>query len=89
MKCVACGAAETEMGFIPDVGTAQTWVALWVAGSPSTSKGLWERMRSGGGVSLNGQDVKAIEARRCLSCGYLMLFANRAPGAGESLVSGS
>lgn len=84
MKCTACGGALEE-GFIPDTGTAQTWVALWVAGTPSTKKGFWERVRSGGGVSLEGQDVKAIEARRCVSCGHLELFATRPPEPGASL----
>ncbi len=84
MKCTSCGGALEE-GFIPDTGTAQTWVALWVAGSPSTKKGFWERVRSGGGVSLEGQDVKAIEARRCVRCGHLELFATRPPEPGTSL----
>lgn len=84
MKCTACGGA-LEGGFIPDTGTAQTWVALWVAGAPTTDKGFWERLRSGGGVSVEGVDAKAIEAHRCVSCGHLELFATRPPAPGMSL----
>lgn len=84
MKCTACGGA-LEDGFIPDTGHAQTWVALWVSGAPSTKMGFWERVRTGGGVSLEGQNVKAIEARRCVDCGHLELFAIRPPEPGESL----
>lgn len=84
MKCTACGGA-LEDGFIPDTGTAQTWVALWVPGAPSTVKGFWERLRSGGGVSLEGADAKAIDAKRCTACGHLELYATRAPEPGSSL----
>lgn len=87
MKCIACSGDELEDGFMPDVGTAQTWVAPWVPGTPSTKKSLWERIRSGGGVSLEGTEAKVVEAKRCKACGHLMLFANRAPEAGESLAS--
>lgn len=85
MKCTVCGGADLESGFLPDVGTAQTWVALWVAGEPSTKKGFWERVRSGGGVSMEEVDARAIEAKRCKGCGHLELFANRRPAEGESL----
>jgi hypothetical protein len=84
LKCTACGGA-LEVGFIPDTGTAQTWVAVWVGGTPSSKKGFWERLRSGGGVSMEGADVKAIEARRCTACGHLDLFATKPPEPGSSL----
>ena len=84
MKCTACGGA-LEDGFIPDVGTAQTWVACWVAGAPTTDKGVWERFRTGGGVSMEGVEAKAIEARRCVECGHLELFATRPPTKGTTL----
>lgn len=84
MKCTSCG-GELEEGFIPDTGTAQTWVAVWVAGAPSTKKGFFERVRTGGGISVENHDVKAIEARRCVSCGHLELFATRPPEPGSSL----
>jgi hypothetical protein len=84
MKCTACGGA-LEDGFIPDTGTAQTWVAIWVAGSPTTNKSFWERVRSGGGVSLEGVEAKAIDARRCTGCGHVELYATRAPEPGTTL----
>jgi hypothetical protein len=84
MKCMACGGA-LEDGFIPDVGTAQTWVAVWVAGAPSTELSFWERLRTGGGVSWEGVDAKAIDARRCTSCGHLELYATRPPAPGSTL----
>lgn len=86
MKCAACGGADLEDGFLPDVGTAQTWVALWAPGMPSTKKSFWERVRSGGGVSLAESEVKVVEAKRCKGCGFLALFANRPPEDGESIV---
>jgi hypothetical protein len=85
MKCSACGGERFEEGFVPDVGTAQTWVALWVAGKPSAEKSFWERVRTGGGIHMEGVDAKVIEAQRCAGCGHLELFATRAPIKGESL----
>jgi hypothetical protein len=84
MKCTACG-GSLEEGFIPDTGTAQTWVAVWIAGAPSTSKGVWERIRTGGGVSVEGVNARAIDARRCTDCGHLELYATRTPDAGTTL----
>ena len=84
MKCTSCGGA-LEDGFLPDTGTAQTWAAVWIAGSPSTNKGLWERLRTGGGVSMEGVEAKAIDARRCVSCGHLELYATRPPEPGSTL----
>lgn len=74
------------MGFIPDAGTAQTWAAVWVSGKPSTEGGFWQRVRTGGGVMLDGVDAWAIDARRCKACGRLELFAERRPEAGTTLV---
>lgn len=84
MKCTACGGA-LEDGFIPDVGTAQTWVACWIAGTPTTNQGFWERFRTGGGVRMEGVEAKAIEARRCVACGHLELFATKPPEKGSTL----
>ncbi|HVI02157.1 MAG TPA: hypothetical protein VM869_25765 [Enhygromyxa sp.] len=84
-KCAACG-GSLELGFIPDVGTAQSWLAIWVAGTPSTDKSFWERLRTGGGVSLEDVEAKVIDAKRCTSCGRLELFATRAPEPGTTLV---
>ena len=86
MKCTACGGTELEDGFLPDVGTAQTWVALWMAGPPSTDLSFWQRFKTGGGVKLDGVEAKAIEAKRCVACGHLELYANRAPEPGTHLV---
>lgn len=84
-KCTACGLWGLEPGFLPDVGAAQTWIAVWVPGQPSSAKSVWERMRSGGGVNLDGVGAKAVEAYRCPECGHLQLYATRSPGEGESL----
>lgn len=84
MKCTACG-GQLEDGFIPDVGHAQTFVAIWIAGAPTTDKGFWDRIRTGAGVSLDGVEAKTIDAKRCKACGHLELFANRAPAAGTTL----
>jgi hypothetical protein len=84
MKCTACGGA-LEDGFLPDVGAAQTWVAVWVAGAPSTEGSFWHRLRAGGGVMLDGVDAKAIDAKRCTECGHLELYATRAPEPGTTL----
>jgi hypothetical protein len=84
MKCTACGGA-LEDGFIPDIGHAVTWVAVWIAGEPSIDKGFWERLRSGAGVSLDDVDAKAIVAKRCRECGHLELYANHKPEQGMSL----
>lgn len=84
MECTACGGALEE-GFIPDTGTAQTWVAVWVKGPPAMNTGFLKRLRTGGGVDLTDVEAKVIEARRCTGCGRLELFATRAPDPGTSL----
>ena len=82
MKCTACGGA-LEDGFIPDMGHAAVWLAVWVAGEPSAGKSLWERFRTGGqGLAVDDIQAKAIEAKRCTACGRLELFANHPPTAG-------
>ncbi len=85
MKCTACGGSELEDGFLPDVGVAQTWVAVWVPGAPAVKTSVWERMRTGGGVRLEDVGAKAIEAKRCTACGHLELYATRAPAPGSTL----
>lgn len=84
MKCTACS-GDLEDGFLPDVGTAQTWAAVWVAGEPSTANTFWQRLRTGGGVSLDGVEARAIDAKRCTTCGHLELYATRAPAPGTTL----
>lgn len=84
MKCTACGGA-LEDGFIPDTGTAQTWVAVWVAGAPAMNEGFMKRLRTGGGVDMTGVDAKAIDAKRCTGCGRLELYATRKPTEGTTL----
>jgi hypothetical protein len=87
MKCTACG-GDLEDGFIPDFGTAQTWVAVWVSGAPDVQKTFWERLRSGGGVRVDGMEAKAIDAKRCVACGHLELYATRSPEPGSTLLDG-
>lgn len=83
-KCIACQ-GELEDGFLPDIGAAQTWVAIWVAGTPDTEASFIDRLRTGGGVKLDGVNAKAIDAKRCKSCGRLELFATRDPDKGTTL----
>jgi hypothetical protein len=83
MKCTACGGALIA-GFIPDIGHAQTWLAVWVAGAPATAKGLWDRIQSAGGVMMEGVDAAVIDAHRCVSCGHLELYATRRPEPGTT-----
>lgn len=75
MKC-SCG-GETTSGFIPDFGTLATWAAIWVPGTPDTNKPALERLRTGGGVSVDGQSALMVEAQRCNTCGLLQLFARQ------------
>ncbi|MFN7971074.1 MAG: hypothetical protein U0166_01780 [Acidobacteriota bacterium] len=85
MNCTICK-GELEPGFIPDFGTAATWVAIWIAGAPEGKKGVWERVRTGAsGVSVDQVDCKTIDAQRCKACGHLELFATRAPAPGTTL----
>ena len=84
MKCTAC-AGELEDGFLPDIGYAQTWAAVWIAGAPSTDSSFWDRLRTGGGVLLDGLGAKAIDAKRCTACGHLELYATRTPEPGTTL----
>lgn len=86
MKCTACGGA-LEAGFIPDMGHAQVWVAIWVAGEASTEHSFWSRLRTGGGVNLADAQAKAIEAKRCTACGHLELYATRSPQPGTHVVA--
>ena len=83
MKCTACGGALSA-GFIPDMGHARTWLAVWVAGTPSLAEGVWERITTGDGVKMVGVDAKAIDAYRCVSCGHLELYATRDPDPGTT-----
>lgn len=82
MTCTCGGALED--GFIPDMGHAAVWLAVWVAGSPSTAKTVWDKFRTGGqGVNLTDDlEFKAIEAKRCTACGRLELYANHPPKPG-------
>ncbi len=84
MKCTACGGA-LEDGFVPDTGTAQTWVAVWIAGAPIANEGFLKRLRTGGGVDMTGTNAKVIDAKRCTACGHLELYATRAPDPSTTL----
>jgi hypothetical protein len=76
MQCQSCK-VEMEMGFLPDFGTAQAWVGVWIAGEPEMRKGVWEKIRKGAGVDLSTASAKAVDAHRCPKCGRLDLFATR------------
>ena len=84
MKCSACG-GPLEDGFLPDVGNAQTWVAVWVAGEPNAESTFMKRLLTGGGVKMDGVNAKMIDAKRCKSCGHLELYATRDPAPGTTL----
>lgn len=82
MKCTACGGGLEE-GFVPDMGHSVVWLAVWMAGSPSTAKSLWEKFKTAGfGLGVGGVPAKAIEAMRCTACGHLELYANHPPKPG-------
>lgn len=83
MECVRCK-VEMDPGFIPDFGTAATWIAVWVGGAPNAQKSTWERMKTGAGVGLGEAEAKAIEAHRCPKCCRLELFAIHAPELGST-----
>lgn len=84
MRCSACQ-GELEPGFLPDFGTAATWVAIWVSGEPGMRKSVWERLRTGAGVGVDqAEDVKMVDAHRCKSCGHLELYATRTPDEGTT-----
>jgi hypothetical protein len=75
---------EMEPGFVPDFGTAATWVAVWVSGTPETRKSLRETLKTGAGVGLGDADVKAIDAYRCPRCARIELYAAREAQVGTT-----
>lgn len=83
MRCEKC-AVEMVVGFVPDFGTAATWVAVWVSGAPEMTKSIRERLKTGGGVALGEADVKAIDAYRCPQCSRVELYATREAEAGST-----
>jgi hypothetical protein len=83
MQCGSC-AVEMEQGFVPDFGTAATWVAVWLAGVPEKSKSTREWLKTGGGVGLGEAEAKAIDAWRCPRCARLELYATRAAEVGST-----
>lgn len=83
MKKCNCG-GDMVLGFIPDFGSLAAWATVWVPGSPSLKKSFLERMKSGGGVSVDGTEALALEAHRCDQCGQVQLFANSPAVVGTS-----
>jgi hypothetical protein len=83
MHCEKC-AVDMELGFVPDFGTAATWVAVWVSGAPETTKSIRERLKTGGGIGLGEADVKAIDAYRCPRCARVELYASREAQVGST-----
>jgi len=83
MKKCNCG-GELEQGFIPDFGSLAAWATVWVPGNPNLKKSFLERVKSGGGVSVDGSEALALEAHRCNQCGMVQLFANSPVVVGTS-----
>jgi hypothetical protein len=83
MRCSTCS-VELDRGFLPDFGMGATWAAVWVRGTPETQKGVREWFKTGGGVSLGDNEVRAVRADRCPTCGRLELFAIDVPDVGST-----
>lgn len=66
-QCAWCGERGFEPGFIEDTGQAARGFARWIPGE--MQKGIF------GGASRFGRERMDITGQRCLSCGYLALFA--------------
>lgn len=75
MKKCSCG-GEMVQGFIPDFGSLAAWATIWVPGNPNLAKSFLERMKQGGGVSVDKDEALALEAHRCSQCGQVQLYAN-------------
>ncbi len=83
MECLRCK-VDMEQGFVPDFGTAATWVAVWVQGTPEASKSVWEPIKTGSGIGLGEGQARVIDAHRCPTCGKPELYATRAPELGST-----
>ncbi len=86
MKKCSCG-GELVQGFIPDFGSLAAWATIWVPGHPSLAKSFLERMKQGGGVSVDKDEALALEAHRCSQCGQVQLYANAPVMVGTSPAS--
>lgn len=75
-----CGGTMTE-GFIPDhADMGATWVSVFVGGQPKSRESFWQKFRKGHGVApWEEDDVWALTAQRCESCGRVELFAKERP----------
>ena len=82
-----CG-GDMERGFIPDFGMLATWASVWIPGQPDTNKSWLERVKTGGGVSLESAQALALEAHRCADCGVVQLYALKPVPAGVAPVPG-
>jgi len=83
MKKCACG-GEMVQGFIPDFGQLAVWTSVWVAGKPDLKKSFFDRIKSGGGISLEDAEALTLEAHRCNDCGLVQLYANSPVVVGTS-----
>ena len=79
--CVACGANELKLGFIPDAGDQLSQkIMAWYEGEPKESKffGL-----STGNVKTDSQ-CEPIVCFKCVSCGYIHMFGKPENANGDS-----
>ncbi|GAA1790458.1 hypothetical protein GCM10009811_14170 [Nostocoides veronense] len=67
-QCPWCGETGFEPGFIEDTGQAAKGFARWIPGE--MNKGIF------GGAARFGRERMDINGQRCLSCGFLALFAS-------------
>lgn len=86
MKKCNCG-GEMVQGFIPDFGSLAAWATVWLPGNPNLKKSFLERVKSGGGVSVDSSEALALEAHRCDQCGMVQLYANSPVAVGTSPAS--
>jgi hypothetical protein len=67
VPCPKCN-GETQSGFIPDVGYGSVLPSRWYEGKPDIN---WM-----GNVKIKGKPSIPISAERCVTCGFLELYAN-------------
>ena len=68
--CPACGsAAGAEPGFLEDNGESSQGYLRWIAGPLERG---WT-----GGAKRMGKQRWVVDTTRCVTCGYLALFASR------------
>jgi predicted nucleic-acid-binding Zn-ribbon protein len=63
-SCAKCGGVMEE-GYVPDRPEDKVWPDIWVEGNPGYK-----------GVEKSGRKYR-IQAWRCMSCGYLELYADQ------------